>query len=80
MRYAFVLLGSVFLAHGCQCDEPLADLSGVIDVTPRVLDLGAVRTTVVHAGGITHLRRIADLASLYQVRTGCHGASTSRTS
>ena len=27
------------------------------------------------AGGITHLRRIADLASLYQVRTGCHGAT-----
>ncbi|MEN4922501.1 D-mannonate dehydratase ManD [Achromobacter spanius] len=34
-----------------------------------------IRTTVVHAGGITHLRRIADLASLYQVRTGCHGAT-----
>ncbi|KLN57817.1 D-mannonate dehydratase ManD [Variovorax paradoxus] len=34
-----------------------------------------VRATVVHAGGITHLRRIADLASLYQVRTGCHGAT-----
>ncbi len=53
MRYAFVLLGSVFLAHGCQCDEPLADLSGVIDVTPRVLDLGAVRTTVVHDVSVT---------------------------
>jgi len=34
-----------------------------------------VRTAVVHAGGITHLRRIADFASLYQVRTGCHGAT-----
>jgi len=34
-----------------------------------------LRTTVVHAGGITHLRRIADLAGLYQVRTGCHGAT-----
>jgi mannonate dehydratase len=34
-----------------------------------------VRATVVHAGGITHLRRIADLAALYQVRTGCHGAT-----
>ena len=32
-----------------------------------------IRTTVVHAGGITHLRRIADLAALYQIRTGCHG-------
>ena len=34
-----------------------------------------IRTTVVHAGGITHLRRIADFASLYHVRTGCHGAT-----
>ncbi|ESQ83292.1 bifunctional D-altronate/D-mannonate dehydratase [Asticcacaulis sp. AC466] len=34
-----------------------------------------IRTTVVHAGGITHLRRIADLASMYQVRTGSHGAT-----
>ena len=34
-----------------------------------------IRTAVVHAGGITHLRRIADLASLYHVRTGCHGAT-----
>lgn len=34
-----------------------------------------IRTTVVHAGGITHLRRIAALAELYQVRTGSHGAT-----
>ena len=34
-----------------------------------------IRTTVAHAGGITHLRRIADLAALYHVRTGCHGAT-----
>ena len=34
-----------------------------------------VRATVVHAGGITHLRRIADYASLYQVRLGSHGAT-----
>lgn len=34
-----------------------------------------IRATVVHAGGITHLRRIANLAELYQVRTGCHGAT-----
>ncbi len=34
-----------------------------------------IRTTLTHAGGITHLRRIADLAALYQVRTGCHGAT-----
>jgi mannonate dehydratase len=34
-----------------------------------------IRTTVVHAGGISHLRRIANLAELYQVRTGSHGAT-----
>ena len=34
-----------------------------------------IRTTVVHAGGITHLRRIFDFASLYHVRSGCHGAT-----
>ena len=34
-----------------------------------------IRATVVGAGGITHLRRIADFASLYQIRTGCHGAT-----
>ncbi|MBV5264806.1 D-mannonate dehydratase ManD [Pinisolibacter aquiterrae] len=34
-----------------------------------------IRTTVVHAGGITQLRRIADLAALYQIKTGSHGAT-----
>ena len=34
-----------------------------------------IRTTVVHAGGITHLRRIAALAELHHVRTGSHGAT-----
>ena len=34
-----------------------------------------IRATVVHAGGLTHMRRIAALADLYQVRTGCHGAT-----
>ncbi len=34
-----------------------------------------IRCTVSHAGGITHLRQIAALAALYQVRTGCHGAT-----
>ena len=34
-----------------------------------------IRTTVTHAGGITHMRRIADFAALYQVRLGSHGAS-----
>jgi mannonate dehydratase len=34
-----------------------------------------IRATVVHAGGISHLRRIASFADLYGVRTGCHGAT-----
>ena len=34
-----------------------------------------IRTTVVHAGGISHLRRIASFADLHNVRTGCHGAT-----
>jgi mannonate dehydratase len=42
-------------------------------ITEQLIDY--VRTTVVHAGGITHLRRIFDLADLYQVRSGSHGAT-----
>jgi mannonate dehydratase len=34
-----------------------------------------IRMTVVHSGGVTHLRRIADFAGLYQIRTGSHGAT-----
>jgi mannonate dehydratase len=34
-----------------------------------------LRATVVHAGGISHLRKIASLAELYHVRTACHGAT-----
>jgi len=34
-----------------------------------------IRTTVVHAGGLTHLRKSANLAEIYQVRTGSHGAT-----
>src|SRR5690348_8534743 len=34
-----------------------------------------IRTTIVHAGGITHVRRLADFAALHQVRTGFHGAT-----
>jgi mannonate dehydratase len=32
-----------------------------------------IRTAVIHVGGITHMRRIAHLAELYNVRTGSHG-------
>ena len=34
-----------------------------------------IRCSVVHAGGISHLRKIAALGELHHVRTGCHGAS-----
>ena len=31
--------------------------------------------TIVHGGGITHLKKTADFAALYHVRTGFHGAT-----
>ena len=34
-----------------------------------------IRTTCVHAGGPTALRRIMDFAALHHVRTACHGAA-----
>lgn len=34
-----------------------------------------IRTSVVHTGGITHLRRIASYADVHSIRTGCHGAT-----
>jgi mannonate dehydratase len=34
-----------------------------------------IRMTVVHGGGITHAKKVADFADLYQVRTGYHGAT-----
>ena len=34
-----------------------------------------IRTTVTHAGGLSHLRKIAALAELHHVRTGSHGAT-----
>lgn len=34
-----------------------------------------IRMAVVHAGGISHLRKIASLAELHQVLTGSHGAT-----
>ena len=58
-----IAVGEVFASiHDCQqlISEQLIDY---------------IRTTIVHAGGITHLRRIAHLAELYHVRTGFHGAT-----
>lgn len=34
-----------------------------------------LRMTIVHGGGITHLKKTADFAALYNVRTGFHGAT-----
>jgi mannonate dehydratase len=42
-------------------------------IEARLIDY--IRTTIVHAGGITHVRRLADFAGLHQVRTGFHGAT-----
>lgn len=40
-------------------------------ITEQLIDY--IRMTVSHSGGLTHLRKIAALAELYHVRTGCHG-------
>ena len=42
-------------------------------ITEQLIDY--IRCTLVHTGGFTHLRRLANLAELYNVRTGCHGAT-----
>jgi mannonate dehydratase len=58
-----IAVGEVFNSiHDCQqlIQEQLVDY---------------IRTTVVHAGGISHLRKIASLAELHHVRTGSHGAT-----
>jgi len=34
-----------------------------------------MRMTIVHGGGITHLKKAADFAAMYHVRTGFHGAT-----
>jgi mannonate dehydratase len=42
-------------------------------ITEQLIDY--IRMTVVHGGGLTHLKKIAALAEVYQVLTGCHGAT-----
>jgi mannonate dehydratase len=34
-----------------------------------------IRMAIVHSGGITHAKKVADFGALYHVRTGCHGAT-----
>ena len=36
--------------------------------------LDFIRVAVTYAGGITHVRRIVDLAAMHHVKTGFHGA------
>jgi mannonate dehydratase len=40
-------------------------------ITERLIDY--VRSAVTHTGGITHLKRIVELAALYQIKSGFHG-------
>ncbi|MFZ0760986.1 MAG: D-mannonate dehydratase ManD [Candidatus Sulfotelmatobacter sp.] len=42
-------------------------------ITEQLIDY--IRMTVVHGGGFTPLKKIAALAEIYDVRTGCHGAT-----
>jgi len=42
-------------------------------ITEQLIDY--IRMTVVHGGGLTHLKKIAALSEIYHVRTGCHGAT-----
>ncbi len=51
-------------------------LNSIHDVRVMIQEqlIDYIRVTPVHAGGITQVRRIADLASLYQIRTAFHGA------
>lgn len=40
-------------------------------ITERLIDY--IRSAVTHTGGITHLKRLADFAGLYGIKTGFHG-------
>jgi mannonate dehydratase len=42
-------------------------------ITEMLIDY--IRTSIVHGGGISHLKKIASFAELYRIRTGFHGAT-----
>jgi len=42
-------------------------------ITEQLIDY--LRMSVLHGGGISHMRKVAALAELYHVRMGCHGAT-----
>ncbi|WP_218814246.1 D-mannonate dehydratase ManD [Rickettsiella endosymbiont of Dermanyssus gallinae] len=39
--------------------------------TEQLIDY--IRMSVVHGGGLTHLKKVAAMAEVYHVKTGCHG-------
>lgn len=41
----------------------------------RSQSIDYLRMSIAHAGGLTHMKKVADFAALYNVRTGCHGAT-----
>ena len=51
--------------------------SGVWDCKQLIEEqlIDYLRATVLHAGGITNLKKIAAFADLHHVKTGCHGAT-----
>jgi mannonate dehydratase len=51
--------------------------NSIWDCRPLIVEqlIDYIRMNVVHSGGITHLRRVFDLAALHHVRTGSHGAT-----
>jgi mannonate dehydratase len=42
-------------------------------ITEQLIDY--IRMPIVHGGGITHLKKVADFASIYHIATGFHGAT-----
>ncbi|MBN1791594.1 MAG: D-galactonate dehydratase family protein, partial [Bacteroidales bacterium] len=42
-------------------------------VTEQLIDY--IRMPLVHGGGITHMKKVADFASVYHINTGFHGAT-----
>ena len=42
-------------------------------ITQQLIDY--IRMTIAHGGGITPMLKVANLASIYHIRTGCHGPS-----
>lgn len=49
--------------------------NSIYDVTTLFTEqlIDYCRMSVVHSGGLTHLKKIADFAAIYHVRMGCHG-------